>query len=667
MIKSFTLKNFKSIKDEMTINFTKWYPGKRDSSGTDDDCLRTTAIFGANASGKSNYIKGLKFLKRLITDPYYKSKDPIYNWDSDDDKTTFEICFTIDKNDGFEDYDYRIVIRSVGNRNEKLMKQIFTFEVVSEDLVVTDSSNVEKRITRKGSGSIGDTNLLLQEIESLKEKLDLTQSKMMESQKEVDYKQKELATLGMDIDIERVQVIKAEEDFEKRKTLLRQQDIHSYSQDLLGELLDGIKVLREKLSCKKTERQVLSKKMHELKGIESDERDECILKMMVVEKEINYLYETLSQRESNYELLKEAVVHQDEIKSHEKRLENLIRKREGVEKEIELLNVNQSRSAQKIDLIYKQIDETREKLEKAVESQSGARPYISTKDQNCFESHLETSEDLRLIGNVYRWFVSTLVILETDDFYFPLNQPNLLDNVSKILMSLDVGIYGLAWVKSDFEKGSELPYFDYTRMDLIKNQISENDRRKIKDCERNSVDSSALSSVIIKTGPELNLFTYWKGEETVKKLVAYHDINRKAATNITSESDGTRRLIELASILLPSDNERVFIIDELERRLHPLLTQRFIELFLQDEKRNKQLIFTTHEFRLMSKELFCPEEIWYMNKEGGTSYAVPLDVLIEQNPKLLRKRTDKLYLDYGALPGIPHIGALPKNVDYTVR
>ncbi len=69
----------------------------------------------------------------------------------------------------------------------------------------------------------------------------------------------------------------------------------------------------------------------------------------------------------------------------------------------------------------------------------------------------------------------------------------------------------------------------------------------------------------------------------------------------------------------------------------------------------------------MSRELFRPDEIWYMIMENGTSIAVPLDVLISENPNKFKKRTDKLYIDDKSLPGIPHIQEMPVNADYLVR
>ena len=64
----------------------------------------------------------------------------------------------------------------------------------------------------------------------------------------------------------------------------------------------------------------------------------------------------------------------------------------------------------------------------------------------------------------------------------------------------------------------------------------------------------------------------------------------------------------------------MFIIDELDRCLHPQLTVKFIQLFLEKAKElNNQLIVTTHESRLLDFEILRRDEIWFVNKEKGSS------------------------------------------------
>jgi len=89
MIISFTVKNFKSIRDEQTLNLyaekpndiycgNVAFPDKDGKIGI----LKTAGIYGANASGKSNLLEAFKALRRMVIfssnwqldskNPYYK-------------------------------------------------------------------------------------------------------------------------------------------------------------------------------------------------------------------------------------------------------------------------------------------------------------------------------------------------------------------------------------------------------------------------------------------------------------------------------------------------------------------------------------------------------------------------------------------------------------------
>ena len=86
------------------------------------------------------------------------------------------------------------------------------------------------------------------------------------------------------------------------------------------------------------------------------------------------------------------------------------------------------------------------------------------------------------------------------------------------------------------------------------------------------------------------------------------------------ESDGTRRLIELLDIILNDDGEKVFIVDELDRSLHPQMTKKFVETFLKFSKNmNTQLIITTHDSNLMDLTLLRRDEIWFAERDWDST------------------------------------------------
>jgi AAA15 family ATPase/GTPase len=138
------------------------------------------------------------------------------------------------------------------------------------------------------------------------------------------------------------------------------------------------------------------------------------------------------------------------------------------------------------------------------------------------------------------------------------------------------------------------------------------------------------------------------GNPVIKKLIFRHG---EEPYEYTEESDGTNRLMDLLPILSrDSGNEAIYIIDELDRSMHPQLTQKCVRDFERlCERSKRQLIFTTHESRLMDLDLLRRDEIWFTekNKDGSTA----LFSLEEFNERGDR-RVDKAYLEgrYGATP-----------------
>src|SRR5690606_14414621 len=70
MIKSVSVRNFRSIKDQITLDFSKSNRKKGDLSNyisiSNTEIATTTVIYGANASGKSNLLRAFKALEYLV-------------------------------------------------------------------------------------------------------------------------------------------------------------------------------------------------------------------------------------------------------------------------------------------------------------------------------------------------------------------------------------------------------------------------------------------------------------------------------------------------------------------------------------------------------------------------------------------------------------------------
>jgi uncharacterized protein len=137
------------------------------------------------------------------------------------------------------------------------------------------------------------------------------------------------------------------------------------------------------------------------------------------------------------------------------------------------------------------------------------------------------------------------------------------------------------------------------------------------------------------------------------------------------ESDGTRKLFAFAYPILRTLREGlVLVIDELDARLHPLITRQLIKLFNSQETNphNAQLIFTTHDTNLLSGMLFRRDQIWFVEKSRrGESTLYSLVEYRQAAGKKIRNDAsfEKDYIAgrYGAIPYIGSFDALPGIAD----
>ena len=109
-------------------------------------------------------------------------------------------------------------------------------------------------------------------------------------------------------------------------------------------------------------------------------------------------------------------------------------------------------------------------------------------------------------------------------------------------------------------------------------------------------------------------------------------------------------VFDLLDILLSKDDDVLFVIDELERSLHPMLTRRFLELF--NERRDTQrtqLLFTTHEDAIMCQELLRRDEIWFVERNAANNSVI---YSLDRFKQRYDKKLAKAYMEgrYGAIP-----------------
>ena len=169
----------------------------------------------------------------------------------------------------------------------------------------------------------------------------------------------------------------------------------------------------------------------------------------------------------------------------------------------------------------------------------------------------------------------------------------------------------------------------------------------------------------IKTTPN-SLEEVQNNNRVVKvELIHRGENNELKALPLELESNGTRKMFHLFDFFMDAlRNGMVLFIDELDAKLHPLLTRYIINLFHNSETNigNGQLIYSTHDTVNLNKETFRRDEIWFTekNRDGVSEMYALSDYILDDedgNNKSSKKvRNDATYNKdyltgrYGAIP-----------------
>ena len=136
----------------------------------------------------------------------------------------------------------------------------------------------------------------------------------------------------------------------------------------------------------------------------------------------------------------------------------------------------------------------------------------------------------------------------------------------------------------------------------------------------------------------------------------------EVAFDIAEESEGTQKFFALLGPLLDTlEHGRVLVIDELDARLHPLLTREIVRLFNAPESNphNAQLIFVAHDPGLLAANLLRRDQVWFAQKNRyGATELYSLAEMKERNDASYFKN----YLS-GRYGGVPLIGGMNSYIE----
>ncbi|WP_051656498.1 AAA family ATPase [Butyrivibrio sp. AE3004] len=248
---------------------------------------------------------------------------------------------------------------------------------------------------------------------------------------------------------------------------------------------------------------------------------------------------------------------------------------------------------------------------------------------------------LTFFVEAFSWIMNNIIVINpnmgisnTEAYY----NDESLDNISKLIQTFDTGVTEIRTRQITIdEMGKMIP------AEVVQGIFSQ---------LKAQLQMSNLPSIQMTWRVEGGFFNIRiiEGEEPeISTLVLRHG-KSVFDFNFSEESDGTKRLFDLIDMLLTERPDTVFVVDELERSLHPKLTEHFLKLFMEaHDGVRMQLVFTTHEDTIMDQSLFRRDEIWFVERDADNASKIySLDRFKERYDKKL----SKAYLEgrYGAIP-----------------
>lgn len=251
-------------------------------------------------------------------------------------------------------------------------------------------------------------------------------------------------------------------------------------------------------------------------------------------------------------------------------------------------------------------------------------------------------QNLDTFRGVFEWFRDQLEIIDPGAYFVPVERffdhdSPLGGRLQEALDALDTGIVDLKLVDIPVESVAMAP----EERDRIAARLKEG------------------MTYRLRNGKDIVILSRESGVVNARRMIAIHRDKNDGVFPLpmVAESDGTIRLIDLLPAFFTLGNpsaRKVYIVDELDRSLHPTLMRYLVELFLKTASAStrSQIVFTTHNIDLMTQEVFRRDEMWIVRKSRvGES-----ELLCLGDFKDIRYDKDirKSYME-GRFGGIPHI------------
>lgn len=247
--------------------------------------------------------------------------------------------------------------------------------------------------------------------------------------------------------------------------------------------------------------------------------------------------------------------------------------------------------------------------------------------------------------DVCKWFEDLIVIFPESkyaDLNNIINDNQIKNFFSGILSYFDTGIESI---------DSQFMEFD---LDKLFSDIPKEEAEQIKiDIANKTNNNQAI--ILGFNNQKYVLRQNEDGDIVYRKMLLNHG-NPDDLFEYSDESDGTQRLFDLIPIFFAQN--RVILIDEIDRSLHTNLTRKFIEFFFSAANDNSsQLIATTHDSNLLDLDLLRQDEIWFVERKKDHSSCI---YSLNKFKERFDKKIEKEYLigRYGAIPILDNLNNL---------
>ncbi len=256
---------------------------------------------------------------------------------------------------------------------------------------------------------------------------------------------------------------------------------------------------------------------------------------------------------------------------------------------------------------YFKSEELKHRLNIISDSISSKNGSLFLKVVSSYNNLFSEYEEASILRNVFWWFANNLKVKYPDsiisDYAYFMSEQNM-DNILEFFKDFDLSIS------------------DYKFLECSKEQIALRLPKELFDdlvtrIEKELLEDEDEGCAMFGLNDDFYIAKLVDEHIRFETIQFYHD-GADVPFYMSEESDGTKKIFKLLEILFQEDDDIVYVVDEIDRCLHPLLTYNFVNAFLNKaSKSNCQMIVTTHESLLLDFNLLRKDEVWLVSKQNG--------------------------------------------------